>query len=1620
MEPGSAPQTMAQSVGLAEIPRATAAASQIVAATAPPIAIVGMAVLLPGARDLDAYWRNLVGGVDCITEVPPGRWDPEYYDPTAGPARPDRVYCRRGGFVDEFAEVDPLAFGIMPDSVPGAEPDQLLALRVAAAAIADAGGRSRLPPGDRIGVVLGRGGYLTPGLVRLDQRVRTANQLVHTLRELLPDLDPGQAEQVRAAFTEALGPNRPEAAIGLVPNLAASRIANRLDVRGPAYTIDAACASSLVAVDQAVAELASGRCDAMLAGGVHHCHDITFWSVFSQLGALSRSERIRPFNRGADGILIGEGTGVVVLKRLDDALAAGDRVYAVIRGTGVASDGRAASLFNPEPAGQVRAVRQAWAAAGLDPRAADALGLLEAHGTATPAGDGAELTTLAEVFGPPNGEPAVIGSVKSMIGHTMPAAGIASLVKAALAVHHGVLPPTLHCDDPHPDLKATRFRPLDRAQPWPEGDRGTPRRAGVNAFGFGGINAHVVLEQAPMSSSGGSSGAVVSLARTERVLKLSAADPAALAALLAAPDAELLAPDYGVPLSETQDSDTGGTCRIAIVDPTPKKLGLARRIVANAKPWRGRSDIWFTPEPLLGAGSAGRIAFVFPGLEADFAPRVEDVARRLGVSMAQNVATGGSGPDGVGSQGIGSHGVGVIEVGRLLARALAEMGVRPDAVAGHSVGEWTAMVNAGLFSGPAVDRFIAQFDPDTLRVPGLVFGAIGAGADRVLAALPDRYPGIALSHDNAPNQCVVCGPEDQVTALLLELRRQNVLCQVLPFRSGFHTPMLEPYLGPILEASHRFELQTPAIPVWSATTAAPFPADPAEVRRLFVRHLVEPVRFRQLIEAMYEAGFRAFVQVGTGALASVMDDVLSGSDHLAIAANAPQRDGLAQLRRVAAAFWVEGRGVKELDVQLDVHLSETTRKAGRSLPTKLDLGGALVSLKNGRIPNLSTSDGHRIATLSVSGGQPAATLSFSGGQSATTLSSPDGQPAATLSVSGGQPIPALSTSGGHSSASSTAELTELDALATRQPIAAELAALLRETAASANAVLSARLTAPFAAPLIQARTTRLPISIDTMPYLLDHCFFEQRADWPVVSDRFPVVPATTVIQHMMDAAENAVPGLRAVAVHAARFDRWTAATPPLTVDVSVAPDPRAAGQAKVSFGSYARAAIEVARDYARPPEPWSVDGVGEQAPQITAAQLYLSRWMFHGPRFRGIAELTALGPAHVRGAIVTPPAPGALLDNVGQLLGYWIMATHEHRTVVFPVGMRRITFHGPHPAPGTRLDCHIRIQSISDTDLVADAQLTAGGRVWAEFTGWTDRRFGSHPDTRAVERAPGTATLAHVYSGGWHAVFDRWSDPASRDLRMRSYLSAAERDDYEACSPRARRQWLLGRVAAKDAVRRLLWDQGTMTGPFYPAEIQVWNEPSGQPRISGMHGTALPSLAVSLAHSGEVGVALVRPGGVRATGTGTGTGTETGAGTGIGIDVEQIVMRDRAARDFALSETEQALLHTLIGTVADSDTDPESLWFTRFWAAKEAVAKAEGTGLAGNPRAFAVVSADDTGVVVEIRRATKGPTRRYHVHTAVLTNPDDLPARSYAVAWTEGPDTQEEIRAQAQDQEIDL
>jgi len=1318
----------------------------------PPVAIVGMAVLLPGAANLDSYWQNLVNGVDAITDVPANRWDASFYDPegAVGPPQADRIYCRRGGFVDGLAEIDPTEFGIMPSSVAEAEPDQLIALQVAASAIADAGGAERLPARDRIGVILGRIGYVTRGLVRLEQRIRTPHQLVRTLSELAPDLAPEQLDRIKAAFTEQVGPLGPESVGGLVPALVASRIANRFGFQGPAYTVDAACAASMVAVDQAIGELARERCDLVLAGGVYHCDDVLMWSMLAQLQVLSPSQRMRPFDRAADGLLVGEGTGVVALKRLADAERDGDRIYAVIRGSGMASDGRGGSMFYPEPDGQALAAQRAWQAAGLDPAEPGSIGLLEASGTATPVGDQAELTYLARVFGPPTGERAVLGSVKSMIGHTMSTGGVAGLVKAALAVHHGVLLPTLGCENPHPAMARTRFRTISSTEPWELGGNQRIRRAAVNSFGFGGISTHAVVEQHAGQADVRPLRRPVTVREPERVLRLAADSPAGITALLDADDT----------------AKEGDGCRLGVVGPTPERLAFARRAVANGEPWRGGNDVWFSPQPLLGTRPRGRLAFIFPGLEAGFEPRVDDVAARFGLRMPE-----------LSVRNHGRHGAGVLAVGRLLDQALRRLSITPDVVAGQSIGELTAMISAGMYASAAIDEFLESVDLDAIPAPDDLSSAVlGCGADQAADVIAGRAE-IVVSHDNSPSSSIVCGPVPAIEELVASLRECGVPATVLPLHSGFHTPMMEPYLVPAQQAADRLRLRPPSVPIWSATTAAPYPQQEAEVRALLVRHLLEPVRLRQLVTALHAAGVRVFVQVGSGKLSSLIDDTLRGKDHLAVAANSARHSGLDQLRRVVTALWVEGG--RPLAVDGDPPVSS---RPGRQ-PVKLDLSTPLVSL-NGAVPVLSMP--------------------------------------------------------------SSGSLAGLDQLATQLPIAAELAELLRETADSTAAVIGAR--AGFR-KVQQEFHTVLRVSTETMPYLRDHCFYRQRENWPDEADRWPVVPGTTLVHHMIDAAEQAFPGQRAVAVHNVQLSRWLVATPPVDVPVTVVPE--GPGHVKVSIGQYAQAMIELGHHYpTHTPAAWPVDTHAERTPDVTAEEFYRTRWIFHGPRFQGITDLVAQGERHVRAIITAPAAPGGLLDSTGQLAWYWMMSAHTTRRVALPLSIGRIRLFGPHPAAGSRLDSTVRFSDVTETMVDADVQLCRQGQVWAHIEGWRGRRFDSDLETEAAERFPETHTLSRFLPDGWVVLPDRWSDLASRELTMRAYLGTAERADYDRCPPPARVRWLLGRIAVKDAVRRWLWDHGC--GPVFPAEVRIREDEAGRLVAAGQHGRMLPPLEISLEHRNEV------------------------------------------------------------------------------------------------------------------------------------------------------------------------
>jgi acyl transferase domain-containing protein len=455
------------------------------------VAIVGMACAFPGAPDLRGFWENVVAGVDAIGE-PPADWGADLVRDATSTAN-DRLYTTRGGYLGDLATFDPLEFGVMPRTVDGGEPEHFLTLRLARDALVDAALEDRDYDRTRAAVILGRGTYVNRGLVTVLQHTIVVDQTIDLLRGLHPEHTETELAEIKSRLKASLPPFDAATAPSVCHSVMCGRIANRLDLMGPAYSVDAACASSLIAVDIAVRDLRAGNCDVVLCGGVQLSTSFPIAIIFAQLGALSRRGECRPFHPDADGLLLGEGIGIVVLRRLEDAERDGDRIYAVIRGVGTASDGRATGLLAPRVEGEELAIRRAYAAAEVEP---DSVGLIEAHGTGTPVGDATELQALRRVFGEANGNgrSCGLGSVKSMIGHAIPAAGSAGLIKTALALHDRVLPPTLHVEEDPPALAGTRLMLNRETRPWIHGGPHL-RRAGVSAFGFGGIDAHIVLEE---------------------------------------------------------------------------------------------------------------------------------------------------------------------------------------------------------------------------------------------------------------------------------------------------------------------------------------------------------------------------------------------------------------------------------------------------------------------------------------------------------------------------------------------------------------------------------------------------------------------------------------------------------------------------------------------------------------------------------------------------------------------------------------------------------------------------------------------------------------------------------------------------------------------------------------------------------------------------------------------------------------------------------------------------------------------------------------------------------------------------------------------------------------------
>jgi acyl transferase domain-containing protein len=457
------------------------------------VSIIGMGCVFPGSPDPGSFWENICAKRGFIVDHP----DPQsakYLDPESRDF--ERVYSLRGGFLGSLATFEPTKHGVMPADVQGGDGDQFLTLRAATDAIEDAGLDLGAIRRDRVEVILGHSTYFTPGNVNWFQIGVALEQTVEVLRSLYPDISTAEAARIRASLKRSLPPMTAQTPTALLPNIIASRLANRLDLMGPSYILDAACATSHIAVGNAVRDLLTDACDYVLVGATQTSCLVLELMLFCAIQAMSRHSELRPFDKKADGTMLGEGVGVLVLRRTRDAERDGSRIYAVIRGVGTASDGRGKGLLAPRLEGQELAIRRAYEQDGVDPRTVE---LVEAHGTGIPLGDATEIAALTRVFGPRQGSRPTcgVGTIKSMIGHCRSAAGIAGIIKATLALHHRILPPTLNCHEPNPDLQLEKspFYINSETRPWTRSHSGSPRRAGVSAMGFGGIDAHCVLEE---------------------------------------------------------------------------------------------------------------------------------------------------------------------------------------------------------------------------------------------------------------------------------------------------------------------------------------------------------------------------------------------------------------------------------------------------------------------------------------------------------------------------------------------------------------------------------------------------------------------------------------------------------------------------------------------------------------------------------------------------------------------------------------------------------------------------------------------------------------------------------------------------------------------------------------------------------------------------------------------------------------------------------------------------------------------------------------------------------------------------------------------------------------------
>lgn len=806
-----------------------------------PIAIVGIACRFPGAPDPDAFWEVLSNGVDAIREIPDDRFDiDEYYDPD--PDTPGKIYTRYGGFLDAVDGFDPEFFGISPRETVWIDPQQRLMLEIAWEGLESAGYSPAALRGSRSGVFVGV----------------CSNEYSHVLAA-------STFESIEAQF-----------GTGNSISVIAGRVAFALGLEGPAMAVDTACSSSLVAIHQACHALHAGDCDMALAGGVNVLLSPASLIATSRAKMLSPDGRCKTFDAAADGYVRSEGCGVLVLKRLSDAERDGDRIRAVIQGSAVNQDGASSGLTVPNGGAQQRLIATTLARAGIAGRDVD---YLEAHGTGTSLGDPIEVQAAAAVYGAgrPAGDPLLIGSVKTNVGHLESAAGVAGVIKVVLALQHGVLPQNLHFRTPSPHIpwNSLPVRVLDKAVPW-QGSTdnvGRPRRAGISSFGFSGTNAHVLIEEAPQASP------QVDVTAAEPTT--SAGRPAVLAlSARSAPALMRLAQRYSTWLSEHPDADLADVCFTAgagrshfehraalVVDSVQQAHELLTGLAENRLgPGAVRGECGDPPKTawfFTGQGSQ------YPGMARelfDSEPVFADTVTRCAQAVEEITAhpllevVFGTDSDAAAvlrHTSFAQPALFAIEMG--LARLWQSWGIEPDVVLGHSVGQYAAACVAGVFSIEDGARLIAQ--------RGRVFGTLPDGG-RMVAMFADakqvegiaaKFPRVSVAAYNGSNT-VLSGPGEDLEQIVAG--NDGIRGNWLETSHAFHSELMEPALDEFELCAARIKSGVPALPLICNRTGSVITSDNPLDAQYWRKHSRQPVRFAESVRTVAELGCSVLMELG--------------------------------------------------------------------------------------------------------------------------------------------------------------------------------------------------------------------------------------------------------------------------------------------------------------------------------------------------------------------------------------------------------------------------------------------------------------------------------------------------------------------------------------------------------------------------------------------------------------------------------------------------------------------------------------------------------------------------------------------------------------------------------------